>query len=171
MAWYREQVPGPLADASANDTRVTEARGTEPSLRAVGRSAAILTGGTVAVQAIGILRELYIAAQVGLSRDLDALLIAMVLPLTLAGVLTSGIVTALVPAYVETRDTAGRFAARRFAGAVLAWISLAGIALSILLVVFANPLISIVGPGLDGPSHDAAVPTCTCWRRWRSSPR
>ena len=40
----------------------------------------------------------------------------MVLPTTLAGVLTSGIVTALVPAYVETRDTSGRLEARRFAG-------------------------------------------------------
>ena len=82
------------------------------SLRSVGRSAAILTGGTFAVQAIGILRELFIAAQVGLSRDLDALLIAMVLPTTLAGVLTSGIVTAMVPAYVEARDKGGRLASR-----------------------------------------------------------
>ena len=133
------------------------AGGSEPSLRAVGRSAAILTGGTVAVQAIGILRELYIAAQVGLSRDLDALLIAMVLPLTLAGVLTSGIVTAMVPAYVETRETSGRGEARRFAGAVLAWIGLAGLALTAILVVFASPLISIAGPGLDQASHDLAV--------------
>lgn len=129
----------------------------EPSLRAVGRSAAILTGGTVAVQLVGILRELYIAAQVGLSRDLDALLIAMVLPTTLAGVLTSGIVTALVPAYVETRETSGRGEARRFAGAVLAWIGIAGFALTALLVVFASPLISIAGPGLDTASHDLAV--------------
>ena len=129
----------------------------EASLRAVGRSAAILTGGTFAVQAIGILRELFIAAQVGLSRDLDALLIAMVLPTTLAGVLTSGIVTAMVPAYVEAREKGGRPLARRLSGAVLAWIGLAGIAVSVLLVVFANPIISIAGPGLDAASHDGAV--------------
>ncbi len=81
----------------------------------------------------------------------------MVLPTTLAGVLTSGIVTAMVPAYVEARDKGGRPLARRLSGAVLAWIGLAGIAVSVLLVVFANPIISIAGPGLDAASHDGAV--------------
>lgn len=149
--------PDPQGAGEPLDPVDPAAASSEPSLRSVGRSAAILTGGTFAVQAIGILRELFIAAQVGLSRDLDALLIAMVLPTTLAGVLTSGIVTALVPAYVEARDTGGRALARHFSGAVLAYIGLAGIALSIALWVFANPIISIAGPGLDEPSHEAAV--------------
>lgn len=129
----------------------------EPSLRAVGRSAIVLTGGTIAVQIIGIVRELYIAAQVGVSRDLDAFLIALVLPTTLSGVLTSGMVTAIVPAYVETRDTLGRRAARVFSGAVLAWVGLGAIGLAVVLALLAGTAVSITGPGLDATSHDQAV--------------
>lgn len=127
------------------------------SLRSVGRSALILTGGTAAVQLVGIVRELFIAAQVGLSRDLDALLIALALPATLSGVLTSGLVTALVPAYLEARDTGGVEVARRFSGAVLTWVGVGGIALALALTALAGFAASLAGPGLDAAAHAAAV--------------
>ena len=126
------------------------------SLEAIGRSAAILTGGTAAVQVLGIVRELYVAARVGVSAELDALLIALVLPNTLAAALTSGIVTALVPAYLEAR-TVGPREARRLAGSVLGLTGLAGLALWLCLVVFAQVAIAVAGPGLSSASRDSAI--------------
>lgn len=126
------------------------------SLEAVGRSVIILTGGTAAVQVLGIIRELYVAARVGVSAELDALLIALVLPNTLAAALTSGIVTALVPAYLEARSRGPR-EARRLAGSVLVLTGVAGLALWFCLIAFAQVAIAVAGPGLTSASRDTAV--------------
>jgi peptidoglycan biosynthesis protein MviN/MurJ (putative lipid II flippase) len=83
-------------------------QGSGVSLASVGRSAAVLTGATAAVQVIAIVRELFLAANIGLSTEFDALLIGVVLPTTLANILTSGPSTALVPAYLEARASAAR---------------------------------------------------------------
>jgi putative peptidoglycan lipid II flippase len=127
------------------------------SFRAIGRSAGILTGSAAGVQAIGVIREVFVAAQVGLSGDYDALLIALVLPTTFAAVLTAGAVTAMVPAYVAARDDRGRDAARRFAGAIGFWIGLGSLLILLLLEAFAGGAIAIAGPGLDPASREAAV--------------
>ena len=116
-----------------------------------------MTGGSVAVQLVALARELFIAAQVGLSRELDALLIALVLPLSLSGVLTSGTITALVPAYLEARDSAGPTQARRLAGAVLTCVAIGAILVAISLIVFAGLVVMIVGPGLNEGSRGSAI--------------
>lgn len=137
---------------------MTQQERSAPSLRAVGRSALVLTGGSLAVQLLSIGRELFVAAQVGLSRDLDAFLIALVLPLTLSGVLTSGTVTALVPAYLEARDRRGLLTARRLAGAVLTIVGIGAILVATGLFLFAGSAVGIIGPGLSQASQlDAAV--------------
>jgi len=118
------------------------------SLASVGRSALILTGATAAVQVLGIVRELFLAARIGISPDFDALLIGLVLPATLSSVLTSGIQTALVPAYVEARTSRNLADARRLAGTVLVWVALAGLVLVVLLEVLASNTVAITGPGL-----------------------
>jgi putative peptidoglycan lipid II flippase len=136
---------------------VTERPDQGLSLRSVGRSALILTGSTAAIQVLAIVRELFVAAKVGISTELDAMLIALVLPITLSGVLTTGTVTALVPAYLTARETRGPDAARRLAGLVLVWVGLGGLGLSIALELLAGVAVSITGPGLSAAGHDSAV--------------
>jgi putative peptidoglycan lipid II flippase len=127
------------------------------SLRAVGRSALILTGATVAVQVVGIVRELFVASQVGLSSRLDAFLIALALPTSLVGLLTSGLVTALVPAYLAARDSGEPGHARRLSGAVLVWVALGGLVLTGALAGLSGLAVSIAGPGLGEVDHEGAV--------------
>lgn len=136
---------------------MTERRDEGLSLRAVGRSALILTGSTAAVQVLAIARELFVAAKVGISVELDALLIALVLPITLSGVLTTGTVTALVPAYLAARDARGADAGRRFAGLVLVWVGFGSLALAAALEPFAGVAVAITGPGLSSAGHESAV--------------
>jgi putative peptidoglycan lipid II flippase len=145
---------------------VDEAIGVEPSpagggggisFRSISRSTAILTGAAAATQVLAIIREVFVAANVGLSSGYDALLIALVIPTTLAGVLTAGTITALVPAYLEARGKDGVEAARRLAGAVMFWIGLCGLAISLGLVLVGPVAIAIVGPGLGAPEREAAV--------------
>lgn len=127
------------------------------SLRSVGQSASILIGATLAVQVIGILRELFVAAQIGLSSELDALIIGIALPATMATVLTAGARAALVPAYMELHQVRGSGDARRLAGTVLTWATIAGAVLAALLWLLADPLVTLMGPGLDEVARDSAI--------------
>ena len=136
---------------------MTEVQGEEVSFASVGRSALILTGGALAVQVVGILRELFVASKVGISPEYDALLVALALPASLAGLLTIGATTALVPAYIQVRDSRGVGEAQRFAGAILLWLGLAGVALAVILFIFAWLAVAITGPGLSPSGKEAAV--------------
>ena len=133
---------------------VTPARPSPLSLLAVGRSAAILTGGTIVAQLLGFAREFYLAATIGVSSGLDAFLIALVVPMTLAGAITTGTTRALVPVYIEAADSRD---AQRFAGIVMLWAGAAGLATWIVLVTFADLTVTIAGPGLSVTAHDEAV--------------
>lgn len=136
---------------------MTTGTGQVPSFRQVGRSAAVLTGGTALAQVIGIGRELYLAANVGVSAELDALIIAMYVPITLAGAVMTGTVRSLVPAYMEAADMEGRAEARRLAGTVVAWTSVAGIAMWLALAACAGAVVAIAGPGLSPAGQREAV--------------
>jgi putative peptidoglycan lipid II flippase len=136
---------------------VTSEAGESLSLYSVGRSAVILTGGAAAVQALGIVRELFLAAQVGASAQLDALLIAMVLPISLPSVLTSGAVTALVPVYLAARSVDGVLEARRLAGIILVWVAIGGAGIWLSLAAFAGVVIALTGPGLSAAGRAEAV--------------
>ncbi len=127
------------------------------SLASVGRAAVILTGATAGVQVLAIVRELFLAANAGISADLDALLIGLVLPTTISNILTSGPSTAMVPAYLEARAELGVDQARRLAGTVLLWLGLAGLVLTLILELIASPAVAVAGPGLSpaGLEHAA----------------
>jgi putative peptidoglycan lipid II flippase len=127
------------------------------SFRRISRSAAILTGAAAATQVIAIVREVFVAANVGLSSGYDALLIALVIPTTFATLLTAGTVTAMVPAYLELRDGEGLPAARLLAGAIIFWVGVLGLAIWLMLEVVAPVAIAVVGPGLDAAGRAAAI--------------
>jgi putative peptidoglycan lipid II flippase len=146
-----------VTEPPAGDPAETADPDTGVSFASVGRSALILTGATAAVQLLGIVRELFLAAQVGISTEFDAVLVGLVLPMTLSSVLTAGVSTALVPAYIEARASHGPAAARRLAGTVLTWMALAGLGVTLLLELLAPGTVIFTGPGLDVASRAIAV--------------
>ena len=131
--------------------------GTRWRLGSLKRPIAVLTGGTVIGQAASIVRDLFIAGQVGLSPELDALLIAWGVPTALAAILSSGTSAALVPAFVETRLNFGLDPARRLAGAVALWATAGAGVLAAVIFVAADPIVSIVGIGLSEPDRAVAA--------------
>jgi putative peptidoglycan lipid II flippase len=106
---------------------------------------------------LGVVREVFVAAQVGLSPEYDALLVALILPTTLAGVLTAGTITAMVPAYLEIRDHRSRDEARRLAGAIASWVGLGGLALWLFVEALGSVAVTIAGPGLSTATHNSAM--------------
>ena len=127
------------------------------SLASVGRAAFVLTSATAGVQVLAIVRELFLAANAGVSADLDALLIGVVLPTTMANILTSGPSTAMVPAYLDARASGGLPDARRLAGTVLVWLGVVGLAMTIILEVVAGDAVAIAGPGLSAAGRASAA--------------
>jgi putative peptidoglycan lipid II flippase len=127
------------------------------SLAAAGRATIILTGGAVIVQAIGFVRQVYLAAEVGIDSGLDALLISLALPLALVGVLAGGISVALVPAYIQVKEERGALLARRLAGTVLVWVAIGGAVLSVVLWFGADAIVNFTAPGLaaEGTADEA----------------
>jgi putative peptidoglycan lipid II flippase len=136
---------------------VTSPEDGEVSLASVGRAAFVLTGATAGVQLLAIVRELFLAANAGISADLDALLIGIVLPTTMANILTSGPSTAMVPAYLDARASGGLRDARRLAGTVLVWMGLVGLVLTVVLELVAGGAATIAGPGLSAAGRDSAA--------------
>lgn len=136
---------------------MSEVRAEGGSLSAIGGSALILMGSTFVVQAIGIGRELYLAARLGVSAELDALIIGLALPTALAGVLVAGARTALVPTYMEHLGRSDRQSARRLAGAILVQVALVSGVVTVALIVLAPVLVVITGPGLSPADREDAA--------------
>ena len=108
-------------------------------------------------QGFAVIRTLFIAAHVGTAPALDALLVAEVVPVVAAGLLVSGLRTALVPAYMELARELGDRHAQRFIGAIISWTAILGTVGVVLLVLFPAVAVDIAGPGLSSGAHAAAI--------------
>lgn len=124
---------------------------------AVGRSSVIVGAGVGGAQIVGIVRELYLAGNVGLSGELDALLISLGLTTLVSGLITGGASGALVPIYLQARVTNGMEDARRLSGTVIAWLAVAGLAISAAIALLAPVLVAVSGPGLGPAGHERAA--------------
>jgi len=124
-----------------------------PSLK---RIALIVAMATALSKVAGLLRQQVIAAAFGVGAAYDAYNYAYVLPgflLILLGGINGPFHSAMVSVLARRPRQEGAYvlaAMNTLVGAAL-------IAITLLLVVAADPLTSLVGPGLDGPRHDIAV--------------
>lgn len=123
----------------------------------VGASTAILTVGALGGQAAGLIRELYIAYRIGPTASLDALLVALVLPVLVSGLLTSGIRAAMIPAHAEIVATRDLRAAQRFVGAITTWTTIVAILIAVAMVVLPGVGIRLAGPGLQAEARATAI--------------
>ena len=122
-------------------------------LHGAARATVLLTFAGVFGQIFTLIRELFIAAKVGATVDLDAVLVAAVFPMMLASLLASGTASAIVPGYLEAVAASGRQAAERLLGATLTWTVVIGVALAIAVDAFAGVAVTIAGPGLEASAR------------------
>ncbi len=126
-------------------------------LRGATKTAALLTVAGLVGQVFALIRELYVADKVGVSQDLDALLVAAVAPTILASILASGASAAMVPSYLAVERDRGRQAADRLLGTTLTWIIIIGLILTVVIVAGAGVVIAIAGPGLDATAREVGI--------------
>jgi putative peptidoglycan lipid II flippase len=113
------------------------------------RSTLVIAGLTLLVRVIGLAREIAIAGYFGTSDEVDAYLMAFLLPNFVINVLAGSINAAFIPTFVAVRQQQGRDAAHRLLGSVL--LATAGLlfVITLLLLGCAPAVLSRLAPGFD----------------------
>jgi len=122
------------------------------------RSFLTVSSGTLASRLLGFLRDSMIAALLGTGAVADAFLAAFQLVNVARRLLSEGALnTALVPAWLRLRESGGAEAAAAFAGRVLATISAALFAATLLIGVLMPLVIALLAPGFSSETLQFAV--------------
>lgn len=103
------------------------------------------------------MREASLAAVFGATQDVDAYLMAQVIPLLFLGIVSYALTTTFIPIYSHVRAEKGREEGFRMANTVIRVIIVIGIVLVVLGEVLAEPIVGLVAPGFDGRSADLTV--------------
>jgi len=110
------------------------------------RATVIVALATVAVRIVSLAKELVVAWKFGVSDELDAYLVATVVPLFLISLIAGSFNSAVIPTYIHVRDNDGHVAAQRLFSGVTIWSTLLLLVASLLVVLLAPlylPLIAI----------------------------
>lgn len=122
------------------------------------RHSALVAAGILLSRVFGFVRERAVSHFLGLSFAADALTVALRIPNLMQNLLGEGVLSAsFIPVYARLLDEGREEEAGRVAGAVAGLLALVVGAASLLLVLLADPLVSLITPGLGGARHDLAV--------------
>jgi putative peptidoglycan lipid II flippase len=119
----------------------------------------LLTGGLLVVaMLLGLAGQALIAFFFGAGARSDALFLARdVSDLAAKGLLTAQAIGVLVPLVLSLGTRQGQPIADRALAAILATAAIAGVALAALVVVTADPLVTVLAPGFDAATEERAV--------------
>ena len=102
-------------------------------------AAIIVAAGTLFVKVLAVVKELVVASKFGTADDLDAFLIALIIPSLIVTVIAGSFNSALIPTYIKVREQEGKQAAQKlFSGATI-W-SIGLLAITTVLIMGMSPL-------------------------------
>ena len=110
-------------------------------------AAAIVAAMSSIAKLAAVGRDVVIAHRFGTGDDIDAFFVALLVPTTLAAVLSGSIASASVPIYVELRQNHDEARARAFAANLLSLMAAFTIAIGVLLALAAPQIIRLIGGG------------------------
>jgi putative peptidoglycan lipid II flippase len=84
-------------------------------------AAIIVAGGTLFVKLLGVIKELVVAWKFGTADELDAFLIALMIPSLLISVISGSFNSALIPTYIRVRDREGKAIAQKLFASATLW--------------------------------------------------
>lgn len=126
--------------------------------RRVAGAAGLLAASVLVARALGLLRDALLASQVGKGPGLDAYFAAFMIPDILGYLLAAGAVAvAITPPYVRRLEHEGQEIAARFASTVVGTVGVVASALTILLWIYAPPLLRLQFPDFDAATLDETV--------------
>lgn len=125
----------------------------------VGTAAFILAGSALISSVLGLLRERLLLANFDISAQVDAYKAAFTVPDFMFMLLVSGALSVtFIPVFTERLASGNRQSAWQLSSSLLNLLALVTGITSILLIIFAGPIIDyVVAPGLDGDTRSLAV--------------
>jgi putative peptidoglycan lipid II flippase len=117
-------------------------------------AAAIVASFTFGAKIAGAAKEIIVAKQFGTSREVDAYLVAAIVPTFVVAIISTALSYALMPAYVAVREREGQAAAQRLLSTVMAMslaVLLGAAILAAALTPLLLPLLAERFSGSDGP--------------------
>jgi putative peptidoglycan lipid II flippase len=117
--------------------------------RRVMASATLLGGTTVLVKLFALARDWLVARQFGASDEVDAFLVAFLIPSFAVAVLAHSFASAFVPSYIRASEQQGRFAARRLVSGALVAGSGILVLVTLLLAAAARWILPWIGMGFN----------------------
>src|SRR5947207_14752625 len=114
--------------------------------RRVASAAAVIALGNILSRGLGLVRDVVIASTFGATAGTDAFVLARTLPTILYDLLVGTVSTAaFVPVFVQhARDERQLW---RLVGAIFSLAALAFVILAVVLALFAEPLVGVIGSG------------------------
>jgi putative peptidoglycan lipid II flippase len=117
--------------------------------RKIFRAVTILSGFSGVVLVATTARELGVANYFGRSDALDAYVTAYVLPLFIVNLVSKSFDVAVIPTFVEVRESEGAEAAQRLFSGALVWSLALLLSIALLLAVFAPYYLPLLGSGFS----------------------
>jgi putative peptidoglycan lipid II flippase len=157
---YRGPRPSPAGTtpaAAPPDGASDDGAPTAAEAAAGRRNAALVGAGILASRLAGLVREVAISAYLGVGLAADAFKAALRIPNLLQNLLGEGVLSAsFIPVYARLLDEDDA-EARRVAGAVFGLLATVAGLVSVLGVVFAEPITRTLTPGYEGDRLDLTV--------------
>lgn len=135
--------------ALASPTEASSASRHRRSGRALALSSSIVAIGTIVTKMTGLGREVAIATRLGVSADLDAFLLALVVPATLIALIAGPLSAVFVPAFVAARHHEGEEGGARLLDGALIAASVLAALVALAAALAATPLLRALGGAVD----------------------
>ena len=102
---------------------------------------------TAVVRAGSVVKELMVAWRFGTGDELDAFLIAVLVPTAVISIIAASFSSAFIPAYIRVRQHEGVEAAQRLFQGVMGWAVVLLTLTAVLIVAGSPPYLLLIGPG------------------------
>jgi putative peptidoglycan lipid II flippase len=104
---------------------------------------------TFAVKIAAMVKESFVASFYGTGTAYDAFIVALLIPLTLVGLISGSLSSALIPTYIEVRERDGQEAAHKLYSTALMWNTSLLFCVSLLVGLTAHLWLPIVASGFN----------------------
>jgi len=104
---------------------------------------------TFGIKVVSLLKESFVAAAYGTGSSFDAFVVALLLPTTVISIISGSLNAALIPTYIEVRDTQDRHAAHRLYTSVLMVNVVLLVGLSALMAATSRLWLPLIASGFD----------------------
>jgi len=146
---------GSLAPVAGPEPPAPPAR---PDESASTRGSFLVAAGILLSRCAGLIREMAIGAFLGTTPAADAFKAALRIPNLMQNLLGEGVLSAsFIPVYARLRAEGRDDEAGRLAGAIAGLLTALTGVISLVGVLFAGPLTSILAPGFQGAKHELTV--------------